>query len=245
MTAIKSVEGNAMRHGGLKLLALFAALGALLAPGGTPRAETVTPCADGLPVEVAGAGRHAPEICRAAGVALDHLRALGLTPRQPLRIVLVEAAILHGGGLAYGQYDGGRDRLELMSPEAIAAQQPPPSQFGYAIDGAMYGGLVAHELAHAVAQQHRRSDKLGSPAQEYLAYAVQLASLPAALRERIVADAGVQGWEEGDTVSNIYLGLNVHRFAVKSYLHLYGHADRERVIEIVLASRGNVTFTAP
>ncbi len=206
--------------------------------------QGVSPC-DGQPVEVEGDGRQAQAVCAAGVTALARLAELGLEPRQTIRVVLVDAGIVYNGHLAYGQYDGPHDRLELMSPEAIARQQPPPTLFDQPIDAVMYAGLVAHEIAHAVAQQHMRADKIGSPAQEYLAYSVQLASLPEARRSAIIDAAGVRGWESGDTVSNIYLGLNVHRFAVKSYLHLYTHPDRAQVIETVLGSRGNVTFTAP
>lgn len=204
----------------------------------------IRPC-DGQPVEVEGDSRDVDVVCAASVAALARLAELGLVPERPIRVVLVDAGIVYNGHLAYGQYDGPHERLELMSPAAIASQQPPPQLFGQPMDGPMYVGLVAHELTHAVAAQAKRSDRLGSPAQEYLAYAVQLASLPAALRETIVAAAKVAAWEPGDEVSLVYLGLDVHRFAVKSYLHLYHHADRPAALAAVLASRGNRTFSAP
>ena len=123
--------------------------------------------------------------------ALHRPSELGLEPRQTIRVVLVEAGIVYNGHLAYGQYDGPHDRLELMSPEAIAQQKPPPVLFEQPVDGVMYAGLVAHEIAHAVAQHHMRADKIGTPAQEYLAYSVQLASLPGARRAAIIDAAGV------------------------------------------------------
>jgi hypothetical protein len=212
----------------------FRVLAALLLACSGARAETdIRPC-DGQPVEVEGDSRHVDVVCAASVAALARLAELGLVPERPIRVVLVDAGIVYNGHLAYGQYDGTHERLELMSPAAIASQQPPPTLFDQPIDDVLYAGLVAHG-----------ADKIGSPAQEYLAYAVQLASLPDERREAIVAAAGVRGWEAGDTVSNIYLGLNVHRFAVKSHLHLYAHPERARVVETVLSSRGNVTFTAP
>ncbi len=220
------------------------AAGLALAAGAAGGAEDVTPC-DGQPMEVEGTAAHAAVVCAAASQALTRLADLGLLPARTIRIVLVEAPLLHGGQPLYGRYDGGRDLLEVMSPGAVAGQQPPPRLFGLPIDEAMYAGLVAHEITHAVAQQRRRADRLGSPAQEYLAYAVQLASLPTELRDDIVTRAGVRGWEPGDSVSLVYLGLDTHRFAVKSYLHLYGHPDRAAALDAVLASRGNRTFTAP
>jgi len=230
-----------MHHRRLPLRVLAALL---LACSGVQATTDLRPC-DGQPVEVEGDSRHVDVVCAASVAALARLAELGLVPERPIRVVLVDAGIVYNGHLAYGQYDGPHERLELMSPAAIASQQPSPTLFGQPIDDVLYAGLVAHELTHAVAQQHMRADKIGSPAQEYLAYAVQLASLPDERREAIVAAAGVRGWEAGDTVSNIYLGLNVHRFAVKSHLHLYAHPERARVVETVLSSRGNVTFTAP
>ncbi|HEY5790495.1 MAG TPA: DUF6639 family protein [Gammaproteobacteria bacterium] len=223
---------------------LLAAGLALAAGPAAALATTLLPCAS-QPIEVEGDAAHAQEVCAAGLTTLARLAELGLAPARTIRIVLVDAGILHGGDLAFGKYDGASDRLELMSPAAIASQQPPPQLFGQPMDGPMYVGLVAHELTHAVAAQAKRSDRLGSPAQEYLAYAVQLASLPAALRETIVAAAKVAAWEPGDEVSLVYLGLDVHRFAVKSYLHLYHHPDRPAALAAVLASRGNRTFSAP
>lgn len=225
--------------------AAFHLLAALLLAFSSAHAEMAVRSCEGQPVEVESESRHVDIVCSASVNALAHLAELGLVPLRTIRVMLVDQGIVYNGHLAYGQYDGPRDRLELMSFAAIEAQQPPPSQFGEPIDSVMYAGLVAHEITHAVAQQHMRADKIGSPAQEYLAYAVQLASLPDERREGIVAGAGVRGWETGDTVSNIYLGLNVHRFAVKSYLHLYAHPEQAKVVETVLGSRGNVTFTAP
>ena len=217
----------------------------LLLTCGASRAVSDFSSCEGLPVEIEGASPHVDEICTASDAALKQLGVLGLVPEHTIRVLLVDTDIVYEGHLAYGQYNGPQDRLELMSPAAIANQQPPPSLFGQPIDDVMYAGLVAHEITHAVAQQHMRRDKIGNPAQEYLAYAVLLASLPEDRREAIVAAAGVRGWESGDTVSNIYLGLNAHAFAVKSYLHLYTHPNRSEVVETVLGSRGNVTFTAP
>jgi hypothetical protein len=226
-----------------RLPGLLALLGPVALAAVEVLAVEVRPCA-GQPVEVAGDTAHAEEVCAASLAALEQLATLGLAPAQPIRIVLVEQGILHGSGLAYGQYDGGRNRLELMSPRAIAAQQPAPTQFGRAIDGVIYAGLVAHELTHAIAQQHKRVESLGHAAQEYLAYAVEIASLPDAVREAVIATAGVAGWESGDSISTVYLGLNVHRFAVKSYLHLHDHPAPKSVVEAVLGSRAWV-FTAP
>ena len=194
-------------------------------------------------------------------LTLAQLRAVH---QQPVKITLDERAfpaidrsvacvenIIAEGRTAYGINTGfgllaqtriAREDLENLQRSLVLSHA---AGVGEPIDDALYASLVAHELTHAVAQQHMRADKIGSPAQEYLAYAVQLATLPEARREAIVAAAGVRGWETGDTVSNIYLGLNVHRFAVKSYLHLYGHPQRAEVVQTVLASRGNVTFTAP
>ena len=226
------------------LPALGILVGLLLACGGVRAERVVGPC-DGQPVEVEGEPGHVEVVCAASIDALARLAELGLVPNRTIRVVLVDAGIAYNGHLAYGQYDGTQDRLELMSPTALASQQPSPSLFGEPLDDVIYAGLLAHEMTHAVVQQHMRVDKIGAPAQEYLAYAVLLASLPDARREAIVSAAGVRGWETGDTVSSIYLGMNAHRFAVNSYLHLYNHPDRAQVIETVLASRGNVTFTAP
>jgi len=194
---------------------------------------------DGQPIEVSGDDPEAmDEVCAASLAALRYFATLDMAPTHTIRIELTGKAVAHGQGPAYGLYDGSREHLQLMSLGAITVQRPPPTLFDRAIDHAMYAGLVTHELMHAVAQQHRRVETLGVVAQEYLAYAAQLATLPEPLRLEIVGSAGVSAWEKGDTISEIYLGLNVHRFAVKSYLHLRDHRDPAAFVQEVLSSRG-------
>ena len=202
-------------------------------------APASTLACDGQPIEVAGDDPEAmADVCTAGLAALRYLATLELAPTHPIRIELTGKAVAHGQGPAYGLYDGSRERLHLMSLSAITAQHPPPTLFDRSIDSAMYAGLVSHELVHAVAQQHRRVETLGVVAQEYLAYAVQLATLPEPVRLEVIGSAGVGAWEKGDTISEIYLGLNVHRFAVKSYLHLRDHSDPAAFVQEVLSSRG-------
>ncbi len=51
---------------------------------------------------------------------------------------------------------------------------------------------------------------------------------------QVVAANDVGPWESGDSISEIYMGLNPTGFAVKSYLHLTQLQDPQPFIKILL-----------
>jgi hypothetical protein len=51
---------------------------------------------------------------------------------------------------------------------------------GLPVDAVLYASIFAHEVAHAVIHQNLDGRKLSFAAHEYLAYAVQLGTLPPA-----------------------------------------------------------------
>ncbi len=176
-------------------------------------------------------------ICGAAADALEFLQRYELRPRRTIEIHIVEKTLHHGGYSAYGSYDGHRDRIELMSFQAVLSATDSPTMYREPFDETHYRGAIAHEVAHAVVDHNSRVSPLSKSAQEYLAHATQLAVLPPARRARIIRMAGVGPWEPNDVISDIYMAMAPDRFAVKSYLHLTGHRDPQRFVQILLSSK--------
>ena len=156
-----------------------------------------------------------------------------------MRIEVVEQTLRNRSYSAYGSYDSRSDRVRVMSPAAIEQTVEQPRMYGQPLDEAHYLGVVAHEVAHALMDQNSRVLPLpiGAAAQEYLANVAQLAALPEAHRQRVIAAAGVGPWESGDVISNVYMAMAPDRFAVKSYLHFIQLPDRAAFIQKLLGSK--------
>jgi hypothetical protein len=176
------------------------------------------------------------EVCTAVAAAVEFLAGYGLRQQIPLLIVLIDHPIMHREQITYGTYTRPRDGIEITSEAALAGLEPPPRMFGQLLSGPMYRALVAHEVAHAIAQQNSKVPQLGLVSQEYLGFVTLIGTLPELSRLEVIGSAGVGAWEAGDTISEMYLELGPHNFAVKSYLHLTGHADPQRFIAELLAN---------
>jgi hypothetical protein len=112
-----------------------------------------------------------------------------------------------------------------------------PEMYGEFFDRVHYGGAIAHEIAHAVFHHHSLNMSPGPAPQEYLAHAVQLASLPKARRDEIITRMDSTSWESGDAISDVYMALEPTGFAVKSYMHLTTTENPLIFIDILLKSK--------
>ncbi|MCB1759084.1 MAG: hypothetical protein KDI68_04780 [Gammaproteobacteria bacterium] len=221
------------RNWGLLLL-LFAALQL-----SSPLAAEESLC-PGQSVAVVGGDEHLrQEICVAAARAIDFLSHYDLEPKRPIRVEVVELSLQNRSYSAFGSFDSRTGLVQVMSPQAIAHTNPEPQMYGQALTGDHYPGIVAHEIAHALLDQHSRVAPLpiGMAAQEYLAHVTQLAVLPLERREQVIRVADVGPWESGDVISGIYMAIAPERFAVKSYLHFHQHPNPSQFVDELLGSK--------
>jgi hypothetical protein len=194
----------------------------------------------GQRIAVSGASdalRH--QVCGAAALTVDFLAGYGLEPKRLVRVSVVDATLQNRSYSAFGSYDRRSDLVQVMSPEAIQRSNPGSEMYGQPLDDDHYLGIVAHEVAHALLEQHSRVEPLpiGMAAQEYLAHVTQLAILPEEKRNRLIHAAGVGPWESGDVISGIYMAIAPERFAVKSYLHFSQHPNPSAFVEELLGSK--------
>ncbi|MGW8194868.1 MAG: DUF6639 family protein [Desulforhopalus sp.] len=180
-------------------------------------------CPEGIPIHISASDNQmVGDICYAAMKAIAFLARYELRPQRPIDIEIIETLINSHGYLAYGSFDRQKEVIQLMSYGAILKTVQSPMMYEQPFDMEHYRGAIAHEIAHAVFHQNTETtaNRLTNAAQEYLAHATQLATLSFARRREIIAANSVGPWESGDSISEIYMGLNPTGFAVKSYLHL-------------------------
>lgn len=177
------------------------------------------------------------EICLAAEKAIRFLASYRLTPKRLIHFEIIEEKIDIRGYKAYGSYDSISDRIQLMSYAAILRDAEHPRMYGEPFDRVHYAGAIAHEVAHAVVQHNLKFKPISTGPQEYLAHATQLAVMPQARREAVIAAMDIEPWLSGDVISDIYMAIDPGKFAVKSYLHMTTMAEPAAFVEILLNAK--------
>jgi len=182
-------------------------------------------------------------ICETAAKTFRFLNRFNLYAERPITVRMVKQLISSSGGSVYGSYDPYQDTVLLMRYAAISNLPKVYTVFSETFDEADYAGLIAHELAHAVVQHHLQIEPSALAheyvvAQEYLAYAAQVAVLPEKRRQTLIEDLDIEPWQPGNVISAYYMAFAPHKFGVKSYLHLMAMEDPRAFISLLLETPG-------
>lgn len=233
MRQVAEVEHKRVGLIGIRLL-LIAALWLVNVPG---HSSTRVACpVPGVTVfsERADEGELA---CQAVGTTLTFMRRRGFRVDTEFTIDLVDRPLSLHGTEVKGTYDSRSFHIEVPSfPQAqMMAQRHPP--FRMSMNHRMWQSFVAHEVAHAVAQANFQVSKPSLEAHEYVAYVVQLATLPDTLRKQLLEAFDNSAFQHERQISRIFLELDPEVFAVKAYLHYVAQPDPPAFFQRLLNRR--------
>ncbi|MHA3978375.1 DUF6639 family protein [Halovulum sp. GXIMD14794] len=174
-------------------------------------------CSAGITAQ-AGTGVLAERVCEAVSRVAPTLEACGVAPDQSIDIVLVDA--LEAG--CVGVYHCGERRIEALSPNALDDSRSRDGAFSSVSLGSYFDSVIAHELAHAAYDSVPCPLKTCRVTAEYIAYAMQVLSLPIA--DRTAFEAGIPDLEVSRSdFSTVLLGLSPERFAQDAWRHFSNH----------------------
>jgi hypothetical protein len=193
------------------LLMLFCLPAPLLAAERVCQGTAVTVRADNL--------SEADRICLGANNVLPFLRQFGLDAAISIVVEVTDA--LPPGHLAgeLGSFDTRDNLVRIRTYAAFSTMARSGTVFRIPPDEALHVSYVTHELVHAYTHAGMQRRRIGWVAQEYMAYAAQLASMPEPLRERILSRYEQKGFADASEIGETYLLLDPHAFAVKAYRH--------------------------
>lgn len=161
--------------------------------------------------------------CAGAADAMAFLSQQGLIVDTVMRIDVLDTVFLHQNKTPsfriLGQFEAEQERISITSTKGqreMAAEKPI---FGVPYEEALFRSVVAHEVAHAIADDNFHVLKPSRLAHEYLAYIVQLATMSPRLRQKILDHHPVPGFESELEINPMVYGLNPDVFAVKAYRH--------------------------
>jgi len=202
---------------------LFLCLAFLAAAFAAPAAAAERRCAGINATIYADSAYDAYLACAGAADAAAFLSQRGFTVDTVMRIEVLDSVFLHADEnpsfRILGQFVAEQDRILVTSMNGqreMAAEKPI---FGVPYEAAMFRSVVAHEAAHAIAEDNFHVDSPTRLAHEYIAYIVQLATMPPRLRQQILDHHRAPAFASELEINPMLYGLNPDVFAVKAYGH--------------------------
>lgn len=161
--------------------------------------------------------------CAGAADAVAFLWQQGFTVDTVMQIDILDSVFLHADEnpsfRILGQFDAKQNRIMVTSINGQRDMAKEKPIFGVPYDVALFRSVVAHEVAHAIAEDNFHVEEPTRMAHEYIAYIVQLATMPPQLSHRVFEAIPTQGFESELEINPLIYGLNPDLFAVKAYWH--------------------------
>lgn len=175
--------------------------------------------------------------CQAVGTALAFMRDQGFRVDAQFTVDLVDRPLRLHGTEVMGTFNSRSFHIEVpsFSQAQLMAQRRRP--FRMSMCQAMWQSFVAHEVAHAVAQANFQVLKPSLEAHEYIAYVVQLETLPEALRQELLEAFDNSAFQHEKQISQIFLQMDPEVFAVKAYRHYVAQTDPRAFFQRLLNKR--------
>ena len=193
-------------------------LGGVLAAAAGSMAAPATDCPPIVVTPGGGSAQDREQVCAGAAAARDFLRDHGILVRRRISLTLHDQCI-DDGSAHVGLYDADSDRIKLLSYAQARRQTAEDALFGVAMTPELYRSVITHEVSHAIVEQNLMQRPASRIVHEYIAYAAQLSTMRAGLRQRILSHYRQPGYADVSEMSWVYYQLDPSGFGVKAYRH--------------------------
>lgn len=181
-------------------------------------------------------------VCKVASEALSDLSACHLKQESPI-VFVFEDLILELGNSCLGLYHRKTERIVLLTPDAFETAHAASDFCDFIPASAHFDSIVVHELTHALVDQTPNADAISRTDDEFIAYAMQVQSMPAATRGKILERYGPQAADRTDRINGYFLDIAPLAFAAASWLHFTAPGNGCGLVGKILS--GEFTFRRP
>jgi len=200
------------------------------------------PC-PGTPVDVAAQSPDEHGLaCSAAAEAIHRLAVCGITPRRPVRVQIMSEVRHPFSGAIFGLLDTKQERV-LVTQEANVQTLLDGTPYAALPRRDFYRSLIIHEVVHAVMHQNLKRPASSHAAYEYPAYALQIESLAASVRDMFLQSFDQRAIKADPIFNDSILFFDPYFFAARAYLHFKSSADGCSHLAAILD--GEAAFIAP
>lgn len=211
---------------------------------GMPQSPLALACADSN-TTVAGATeleRHLA--CAGAFDAIQQLAACRIAGEKPIHIRMAQAVRNPFGNAVFGTFDAARDET-LVTRLSAVAPMVRDTPYEHLQGRSFYRSLIVHEVVHGIMHQRYTRQPATRAAMEYPAYALQIASLPAPVRDTFLSFASDPAEHRVHPFNDVVLGFDPYFFAAQAYHHFAASADRCARLHALLDDRADFIDQLP
>lgn len=188
-----------------------------LMPGATPAAPIL--CPDTMISVEAKDQETRVLVCDTVVTTLPRLADCGLDQRLSLTIDVVDRVMI-GDVPCLATFDCSTHTITLTHPDALALRlAETPSPLSLLEPEPLIRSLIVHELSHALFDQMSIGSARSAANHEYVAYAMQLASLPADQRQLLLDAHPVTGPISEMELNEFIAAMAPFQFASKVWAH--------------------------
>jgi hypothetical protein len=180
--------------------------------------------------------------CSAAEEAIQRLAVCGITLRRPLRVQIMSEVRHPFSGPIFGLFDTKQERV-LVTQEANILPLVEGTPWAMLPQRDFYRSLIIHEVVHGVMHQNLKRPVSTHAAYEYPAYALQIESLSASVRDVFLRSFDQRAIKADSIFSDSILLFDPYFFAARAYEHFKASADGCSRLAAIL--EGEVSFIAP
>lgn len=159
----------------------------------------------------------AVRICDVVAAIDPLLTRCGLPDSGPVTLYVTKR-IEGTGGHPLGVYLHETDEIAVIDPVVLGEHDGRGAIFDKLATDVLFDSLVVHEITHFRLSHATAARSISLVDQEYIAYAMQLASLPAKAREALLAEFSGGGADAG-AISEVALTFAPAFFATRAWLH--------------------------
>lgn len=145
----------------------------------------------------------ARRICDIEKQTAPTLAACGMPDRTPLSLYVVQR-IEAAGPHCLGAYICETDEIAVVAPEQLATLEVLSDIYRSMGAAVLFDSLVVHEITHARLTKALQGEELSVASHEYIAYAMQMASLPSAVRQSL-EDGSADGPVDRSAINELTL----------------------------------------
>lgn len=175
-------------------------------------------CVDDHVRIAAGSEAYAARICATADRHLSKIAecGLGLTDRVTVEVV---TRMPPDAAHCWGIYRCEGARVLILDPDTLNSKAAARDIFGGLSGDGLFASILMHELTHAAIAQTIGNRHVTLSGHEYIAYALQVASLPEPQRTAYLSAQDLPETPTTDYFNPFILGVQPDKFAALAYAH--------------------------
>lgn len=182
--------------------------------------------------------RLADRVCSVAAGSRNLLASCGLQQAEPYSIE-ISSPLAPEFEECFGVFHYEDNVVQVLDPVALLEATRRTGNFAHLPIDVLFDSLLVHEISHVLAYQSSLGPPRTKAEAEYIAYAMQVESLPAAIRNEFVAAHPVTLPVSLIGLNDIILSFAPEVFAVKAWTHFRTEGNGCEFIGQILKQRVN------